>query len=383
MSSTEPSSTEPLAQATSYNRRQFMRFGALTGVGAFAAAACGSPGSSGSSGTGTGVTVKDQRGQTVHLSAPAKRVVTIPIPTASMVMAIAGSAAPLVGINSSSKTAIRSGILGDVFPAAKNLPDNVADSSFAPNVESILALKPDVVIQWASYGAGIITPLQQAGLNVVGLTYGTQADLVTWITLFGEILGKQSRAAQINKNMAAALTEVKSQVPAGTSKPKLLYFQSVLAGLTVTGTKTYEDYYFDLVGGQNAAASVKGAPTVDVEQVIAWDPDIILVGNFDDATPDDITSNKALAKVSAVRENRVYKVPLGGYRWDPPSQESPLMWRWLLGLAHPETDSSNLRARLVADYKLLYNYTPTAARIDQILRMDLNGSAAGYARFKG
>ncbi|HEX7661323.1 MAG TPA: ABC transporter substrate-binding protein [Pseudonocardiaceae bacterium] len=364
-----------------FDRRQFLRFGALAGAGAFTLAACGTSRSSGSS--GAVLTVTDQRGQAIHLSGPATRVVTIPIPTASMVMAIAGSAAPLVGINSSSEAAIRSGILGDIFPEAKKLPDNVADSSFAPNVESILALKPDVVIQWASYGAGIITPLQEAGLNVVGLTYGTQADLVTWISLFGEILGRQARAMRINENMSTALTEVKRQVPSGASRPKLLYFQSVLKSMTVAGTETYEDYYFDLVGGENAAGAVKGAPTVDVEQVIAWDPDIILVGNFDAATPETITSNKALAKVSAVRENRVYKVPLGGYRWDPPSQESPLMWRWLLGLAHPDTDSSGLRAQIVADYQLLYGYTPTEAQIDRILQMDLNGSAAGYARFKG
>ncbi len=112
---------------------------------------------------------------------------------------------------------------------------------------------------------------------------------MTWITLFGEILGKQARAAQINNNMAAALTQIQSQVPTGASKPKILYFESVLDSLNVAGTETYEDYYYGLVGAENAAASVTGMPAVDAEQIIDWDPDIILVGNFDAAVPSTIT----------------------------------------------------------------------------------------------
>ena len=76
---------------------------------------------------------------------------------------------------------------------------------------------------------------------------------------------------------------------------------------------------------------------LDVEQVLRWDPEVILLGNFDPAMPQDIYSDPVWQNISAVRSRRVYKVPLGGYRWDPPGQESPLMWHWLSDIAFPQT----------------------------------------------
>ena len=48
---------------------------------------------------------------------------------------------------------------------------------------------------------------------------------------------------------------------------------------------------------------------VDVEQVVAWDPDVILLGNFDAAMPEDVYRSPAWRSLSAVRSRRVYKVP--------------------------------------------------------------------------
>ena len=56
-------------------------------------------------------------------------------------------------------------------------------------------------------------------------------------------------------------------------------------------------------------------------------------------------SDPVWQNVSAVRERRVYKVPLGGYRWDPPGQESPLMWHWLTDIAFPR-ERSGLRGKV-------------------------------------
>jgi iron complex transport system substrate-binding protein len=79
-------------------------------------------------------------------------------------------------------------------------------------------------------------------LNVLGLSYGTQEDLERWITVFGTVLGRGRRAATL-------LSRMRDQRRA--------------------------------VGGRNAAASVSGQPVVNVEQVLSWNPDIILMGNFD------------------------------------------------------------------------------------------------------
>jgi len=361
----------------SLTRRQFLRAG---GLGALAVAA--GLQRSRAAPSAAGITVVDQRRVKIHLAHPARRVVTIPEPAASMLIAIAGSVAPLAGMNRVSEAAVDEGILGVMFPQAKRLPDDVAGADFAPDVESILNLHPDVVVQWADHGDAIITPLEEAGLNVVGLDYGTQADLEAWVNIFGTMLGVPGRSRQVNSTMAQVLAELRAE-PKPASPPSVLYFFTTVESLVPAGRGTYNDFYIKLVGAKNAAEAITGDQgAVGPEQVLAWDPDIILIGNFDSGTPAKFASHPAFGALSAVKNRTVYKVPLGGYRWDPPSQESPLMWRWLFELVQPARSTGNLRAEVKSYYKFLYHYDVSEAQIDQILWMGLNSSATNYGRFK-
>ncbi len=334
------------------------------------------------------ITVTDQRDKSFVLNGPAQRVVTFPMPAASMLIAVDQSAKHLAGMHQASWVAIKDGILGEMFPAALKIPHNVSGDSFAPNVESVLALKPDVVVQWADQGTGITAPLESAGLNVAGLTYGTQADVDAWITLFAKMLGKPERAKAMLGEIRSRLTKVKAMA-AGRPKngPKILYFLQFKDGMKVSGNKTYNDYWINLVGGRNAATMKSDHPArgeghvgAEKEQVLGWDPDIVLLGNFDTSTPDDVYKDPVFKDMSAVKSRRVYKVPLGGYRWDPPGQESPLMWQWISQIAFPQP-KSNLRADIVTYYKFLYGQEPSNGQLGKILRTDVNGESANYGQF--
>src|SRR3546814_19934046 len=72
-------------------------------------------------------------------------------------------------------------------------------------------------------------------------------------------------------------------------RPRVLYLQRFLSGLKVGGKDTYMDFAIDLAGGANPAAELSGWTAVNVEQVIAWDPEVILLNNFEDGrTPQDV-----------------------------------------------------------------------------------------------
>jgi iron complex transport system substrate-binding protein len=113
-------------------------------AGAALLAACASAGSPAAS--SGGVTVTDQRGQRIVLARPATRIVTIVIPAAALLIALDSGVSRLVGVNSSAAQATQDGILGEIFPDASRIQGDVADQSFAPNVESIVGLNPDVVV---------------------------------------------------------------------------------------------------------------------------------------------------------------------------------------------------------------------------------------------
>ncbi len=180
---------------------------------------------------------------------------------------------------------------------------------------------------------------------------------------------------------------MRAETPTTTGPPaKVLYFNRFADGLKVAGTGTYNDFYIGLVGATNPASGPGGLATggmvgVDVEQVVAWDPDIILLGNFDGALPADVYASPAWAAITAVRESRVYKVPIGGYRWDPPSHESPLMWRWLAMLVHPTGPRFDLFGEIQRYYRLYYDRTPTPTQLKAMLWADANSHSAHYEQF--
>jgi iron complex transport system substrate-binding protein len=95
------------------------------------------------------VSFVDQNGRTITLAGPAARVVTIPKPAPSMFVAVDGASSRLVGMHPQSKTVLLEGILGRFFPEMAGIPTDVVGDGFAPNVEELLRVDPQLVFQWA------------------------------------------------------------------------------------------------------------------------------------------------------------------------------------------------------------------------------------------
>ncbi len=341
-------------------------------------------GQEGASAEESGLVITDQTGRQVAVPASVKRVVTIPIPAASMMIAIDGGTDRLVGMHPKSKSALEEGILKEFFPEALDIRSDVVGDGFMPNVETLLQVDPQLVFQWGHLGADVTDPLENAGINTALLLYGNQEYLEGWIQAFGTVLGREEKARRILDWHHETLEEIQGAMEAvpQVKKPRVLYFLRYLSSKSVAGEGTYNDFYLNLAGAVNPAGEMKSFPQVSEEQIIAWDPEIILLNGFEsELTPADVYANEKLADVSAVRHRKVYKVPLGGYRWDPPNQESPLMWKWLAMVFHPDMFSYDLRAEIAANYEWIYGKVPTEEQIDGILRIGMNADAAGYSVF--
>jgi iron complex transport system substrate-binding protein len=328
----------------------------------------------------------DQSGRAITLQGPAERIVTIPIPPASMLIALDGGTERLAGMHPLAKTALLEGVLGDFFPDAKAIPSDVVGENFVPNVEELVALQPDLVFQWAHYGSDIVDPLVNAGLTVATFNYGTEELARGWIDIMGTAIGKTDKGERLKAWRDEVLADIEAQRSglADADRPRTMYFLRFLNGLQVAGDDVFQNVSIDIAGGVNPATDATGWRTVNKEQILAWDPEVILLNGFEsELTPQHVYDDPVLADVTAVRERRVYKMPLGGYRWDPPNQESPLSWTWLAMVLHPDRFDFPLRDMIADSYGWIYGQTPSAAQIDGILRLEINGDAAGYDRFRG
>ncbi|MDE1995553.1 MAG: ABC transporter substrate-binding protein [Rhizobiaceae bacterium] len=333
------------------------------------------------------ITITDQANRTVSLKAPAARIASIPIPMASTIISMDGGTSRLVGMNPTAKSAIVEGVLGKIFPEAKDIPSGITAPNFVPNVEELAATNPDLVVQWADYGANIVDPITNAGLTAMLISYGTEKKARDYQAMVASAMGKPERAAVLNgwrAEVEAEMLEKGKAIPAD-KKPKVLYLGRALDALSASGNEgNYNAYVIELAGATSASADVVGqGTTISAEQIAAWNPDVILLDSFEaKLSISRIFDDPILSLTNAARNNKVYKMPLGGYRWDPPSQESPLSWMWLADLLHPDIFSYDLRAEMKKAYATLYGYQLSDADIDGILWMGMQGGTANYAQFK-
>ncbi|MEU7019338.1 ABC transporter substrate-binding protein [Streptomyces sp. NPDC046203] len=364
-----------------------MGVGAFALAGAGALSACSSRESeAGASGAAAkaGFTITDQRGRKVTFDGPVRRIATAIIPSPSMIAAVDGSYERIVGINESTLQANKEGIFGTLFPESKKTA-TIAGADFVPNVETTLSLKPDVVIQWGDQGDEVIDPLENAGFKVIGLTYGTQEQMETWLDIFGTLVGKKERAAGLVSWMHDEEKAIRALVAPETGRrTKVLYLRTAADGWTTVNKAHYMNHWTDIAGGVNVARDeATGTPQVSVEQLLAWDPEVVFLSGFDTTAPADLYADKRLASLRAVRARRVYKVPLGGYRWDPPCCESPLMWRWVAQILHPRLATRlGLRDQITKTFDHLYGYSISRGQVDDVLRLGMNGGSSGYDGFR-
>ncbi len=347
-------------------------------------AASGAGGSAVTTTMATKVEVTDQRGVKTTLDKGVEKIAFAVIPAPAIFAAVDRSWDRIVGINQSTLVANKGGMFATIFPKSAST-EVISGSDFVPNVENILKLDPDVVVQWGDRGDDVVAPITKAGFPVVGLKYGTQEYLETWITLFAELAGKPERGKHLVDWQHARIAAITDAVAkAGGTPPKAMMLSRMGDGYGTTTDAGYDGFQFKLVGANQVSTGFSASQSAQVspEQILAWDPEFIFLSAFDEMKPSDIYNDTRLATVSAVKNKRVYKTPLGAYRWQVPGAESPLMWQWFFDVLHPDKASRTLRKQVADAFDDLYAYKISEDQIDQVLRFDLNAGNASYDQFR-
>jgi len=355
-----------------------LRWGAVAGLASLTLAA---------SASAQPVTVFDLTGRQIELAAPAERIVTFPVPSASVVIGLSGGIDLLAAIHPESRLAIEHGILGEFFPGAHDIPTAIladgATRGWSPDLAALQAIDPDLVIQWEHAGEDF-TSLAEAGLDTALLVFGTEQNVRDAIRMIGTAIGQTQKVDIMMawRDLTSALIEAGlAQIPQ-EDRPRVAYFFYALTDLYTEGFGTYFDWQIRHLGAINVAEPMQGWGEVDTATVVEWNPDIILLGNFEPGLHTNrIFEDEHLGGTNAADDGRVYMMPLGGYRWGPGSLESPLAWMWMANLFYPDHFDFNLRAEIAEWYPRLYGHAPTEAQIDAILELEINGESAHYSRF--
>lgn len=316
------------------------------------------------------IVIVDQLGKEIVLDGVPERVATTIMPFPYIYYAVVGNSDNLIGCNPSSIAAYEDSALKYMYPELANANTSFVDTSFVVNIEELLKLEPDVVFQW-NYMDEEIEKMEAAGIKVVALQYGTLDDMETWIRIIGTMFDKEERAESLITYFHESVAEVTEKID--TLSPE--DYRNILImynDLKVSGTGFY-NYWTEKSGAVNPAADLSGdALNVNMEQIYEWNPEIIYIGNFNELQPSDYVKNKLEGQdwsvVDAVENKQVYKIPIGGYRWDPPGVETPLMVKWLAKIQHPQLfEDMDMRTEVSEFYQQVYDFELTEEMLDEIL----------------
>ncbi|KSV78462.1 ABC transporter substrate-binding protein [Ensifer sp. ENS07] len=321
----------------------------------------------------------DHRGKKVMFAKPPERVVTIVRSAPIIYRAVDEKADRIVGMNKDSLVRyFTSGIYAEMLPEMAKINASAAQDGFVPNVEAILAEKPDAVIQW-THDEKLIEPLERVGLTVVGWQCCSEQDRLDYVTLSGYMTGRNDRAQAILKAQSETLKALNEKVAKldKSALPSVLHIDKVADQIQVIANGSQD---LSLSGVTNPAADRTGEwwRTVDFEQLLVWNPDIIIIPAYaTDLNPKDFFNNPVLASLKAVKEKRVYKQPV--FARTPDAPEIFLTSEWLAAVAHGADFAPTFKKQILDNYKLIYGAELKDDQVAAILETESNAPASKYA----
>jgi iron complex transport system substrate-binding protein len=329
------------------------------------------------------IAIDDQRGKTVTLAEPADNVVIFPKPMPFIYIAVDGGPEDMTGIHPATKAVMMDSIISDIFPTLADINTSVVESGFIPNVEEVLKIAPDVVLQWTSDDAQFIEPLERVGVNVVGLDYGTREIAIGHLEIMGKLSGNDERVAKLVDWQNVTLSALESGLASiPHEKRTTMIYVDTLANNEIT-IFPLDEFFFTAPGLRNLAfeAGITGySAKITPEQLLAWDPDIIVMNHYDvNQKPSDIYDNPVFSSLKAVKNHRIYKKPL----LDPNSHEAPLIWEWMARVGYPDVFDFDLRKGVRSYYADTYGAELTEEQIDGVLNMDANVASPDYRTMFG
>jgi iron complex transport system substrate-binding protein len=253
--------------------------------------------------------------------AQARRIVAL-APSVTETLFAVGAGADLVGVSD----------LSDYPEEAKRI-DRVG-SYLKPNVEVVVARRPDLVIAVPSPGnREAVEALAELGLRVVVVEEGPGlADVLAAIQRIGDEAGRSGAAHDLCARIAEQVEAVRRRVaPLPRRRTLMIVGENPLIA---AGGENLLDELLSAAGARNVAAGLGRWPRLSVEFLVSSAPEVIIDSSMGDEAGADLSFYDGLG-LEAVRAGRLYAV-----RIDEVLRPGPRVGEGLEKLArlvHPET----------------------------------------------
>lgn len=176
------------------------------------------------------------------------------------------------------------------------------------NIEKIVSLKPDIVIIW-SQQVDAINNLERLNIPVYGVFITGVDDIYKELRDLGKITGSEKRAEELISYIKKEINRIKRLTNSAANKRKV-YFSWAQHGLLNTACrKSIVNEVIELSGGKNVCEIDSESINIDLERLLKFNPDVIMLWYSYGFKPHDVIQNHQLQNIKAVKEKRVYQLP--------------------------------------------------------------------------
>jgi iron complex transport system substrate-binding protein len=256
--------------------------------------------------------LQDDGGRPIVVARPPERIVSLSPATTELLFAL-GAGDRLVG-----RTRF------DEDPAAALAIPSVGDG-LQPNVEVVLATRPDLVVFYeAVANTPAIERIEQTGTRVVGLRLDGLDDLVRATRLLGSILGARDRSDSLIDDLRVGLDAASQANRAVDSAALLAWTEPPI----VIGRASFLSEIAGYAGLENVFDDVaRASATVSIETLAARRPGFLILGR---GSAESVRQRPQWHAIDAVREGRI--VVVHGTHFSHPSFRAPAAIRELRAL---------------------------------------------------
>ena len=258
----------------------------------------------------------------------------------------------IVGIDTSSKKDV---FLNQIHPDIKKAKA-VGSKSIGLNLETIISLKPDIVVLYTQKGGkSLQKKLAKLKINSVIIFPESFDKIKESLKILADASNRVARYEKVVSKIDEILNLIKVKTTHINLK-KSAYYLSPIDVFNTSAGNMLQSEIIEKAGLKNVSKNMRGYfQNISPEQLIVWNPEIIIASSRSYKKASKIFERKEFYSIKAVRDKKIYKIPSELIAWDFPSPLSILASIWLSQKAYPE-NFKDIDIKKITDdfYKLCF-----------------------------
>lgn len=215
----------------------------------------------------------------------------------------------LVGLGLSDKLIAIDTYSTDIDGVKKDLPKIDFKN---PDAETLVSLKPDIVIASGHNKTGIKDPfaaVKEAGIEVVYIPTSSSIDSIyDDINFIAKVTGTEKKGSEMVNNMQTEISSIKKISETITDKKNVYFELGSTPSLYSLGNDTFINEMLEITGARNIFANQKSWISPSAETIIKANPDVILTNEPTENAINSIKTRDGFENVNAIKKNNIFAI---------------------------------------------------------------------------